>query len=253
MNINDAIQLAEQGNVNAMVAVGQAFLDNNDLDNAIRYTEMAGEAGSNNAMLTAMLLRSIVGSAAMDVNDWDGAEKHYEKAFYWASWINNMYNTTSRNEFSNEDYCTADKYALEALYNGGTCYFYQQRFRDAIDASEGLQTSKLKLLHACSLFQIVGTEQELQTVFDELKIIENSDFYKNENFSGKRDDTLVAMAAKILALLYREGLGGQPDTKKAHDILSDICTLVQTQSAKTTLSSEMSHYERTLLGGYIYR
>lgn len=255
MTLGEAIQAAKNGDTNAMMAVGQYYIDNNEIPEAIEYIEMAGEEGVAKAMLMAMPLRVIMAQATKKLNLED-AIPHYEKIYYWSRYIINIGDTSDAGIFSDEDYQMAYKYGLDALFDGGVAYFFLGRFNDALDASEGLQNIKLQVLHGLTLFNMATSDAELQAAFQELQIIENNDFYVNGGFCDNYDDMIVAMAAQSQALMYREGITGSRDLSKAHDVLKCASNVIKSPKAKAQVDAELSHYKpqiiRGMMGGYTY-
>lgn len=256
MTLGEAIQAAKNGDVNAMMAVGQYYIDNNQVSEAIEYIEMAGEEGVAKAMLMAMPLRVIMAQATKDLGDLEGSIKHYEKIYYWSRYIINIGDTSDAGIFTEEDYQMAYEYGLNALFDGGVAYFFLGRLNDALDASEGLQNIKLQVLHGLALFNIATNDSELHTAFQELQIVEKNDFYVKGGFCDNYDDMIVAMAAQSQALMYREGITGTQDLGTAYNILKLASDVIKSPKAKAQVDTELAHYKpqiiRGRLGGYRY-
>ena len=104
MTLKEAIQAANNGNTSAMLAVGDFYWDNKDAalrdpTEALKYYEMAGEAGVNHGMLISMLIHSILASASRELPAWDDVVKHCEKMYYWARYILNFQKTSDAGMF----------------------------------------------------------------------------------------------------------------------------------------------------------
>lgn len=252
MTLGEAIQAAKNGETNAMMTVGRYYLDQDKPMEALEYLEMAGEEGVAKAMLMAMPLRAVLGTAARDLGDREGAVKHFEKSFYWSRYILNIGETSDAGIFSEEDYKTAYECGLNILFDCGVMYFFLGRFNDALDASEGLQNIKLQMLHGLTLFNAATNDTELLNAFNELKVVETADYYVNGGFSGEYDDMIVAMAAQSQALLYREGIAGNQNLGEAHNVLVIASAVIKSPKAKAQVDAELAHYKRGMLGGYKY-
>lgn len=250
MTLEEAIQMANNGNTSAMLAVGDSYFENKDFTEALKYYEMAGEDGSCLGMQKSMLLRCIMARTLRDLHAWDDVVKHCEKMYYWSRYILNIQKTSDAGLFSKEDYDKAYQNALQALYVGGMAYWFQKDFQNALEASVGLENAQLQILHGLSLFYLANSEDELRKVLQELKILETSDWYPND--ADHYDDVIFTVAAQTLALLYREGILGKPDLQHAHQALLSVYNVVKSADQKAKLSSELGHYYMSRFGGFTY-
>lgn len=251
MTLGEAIQAAKNGDANAMMTLGRYYRDQHENMKALEYFEQAGEEGVGNGMLISMTMRQILADTHRDLRNFEDAIKNYEKTYYWCRYILNISKTSDADLFSEADYDKAYECAVSALFNGGVSYFFLEKHQDGLDATMGLETPKMKMLHGIHLFMSSNDLDGLRQAVQEMHVIETSGFYvpsENDYFS----DNMIATAAESLALVYREGLFGPSNMENSVRILTNTRDMIQDQSQKQRLQKELSRYQKKLLGGYTY-
>ena len=251
MTLGEAIQAAKNGDANAMMTLGRYYRDQSENMKALEYFEMAGEEGVGNGMLMSMMMRYLLAETHRDMRDFEDAIKDYEKTYYWCRYILNVSKTSEADLFSMEDYDRAYEYAVNALFNGGGAYFFLKRHQEGLDATMGLETPKMKMLHGIHLFMASNDMDGLRQAVQEMHVIETSGFYvqsENDYFA----DSMIATAAESLALVYREGLFGPSNMENSVRILTNTRDMIQDQNQKQRLQRELNRYQKKLFGGYTY-
>lgn len=251
MTLEEGIRLAQNGDINAMMTVGRYYIGQSEYYKALEYCEMAGEEGVGEGMMLSMELRSLLADSYMDLREFEKAIQYYEKSYYWCRYISNIGNTSDAGIFSDEDYDGAYHRALHVLFNSGIAFFFLKKHQEGLDATMGMETPKIKMLHGIHLFMSSNDIDSIKQAVQEMHVIETSGFYVPSETSYFSDN-MIATAAESLALVYREGLFGPSNMENAVRILTNTRDMLQDQGQKQRLHKEICRYQKKMFGGYTY-
>lgn len=251
MTLGEAIQAAKNGDTNAMMAVGQYFLDQKEPLEAIAYLEMAGESGICKGMQMSMILRFSIADQYKNSGNFEEAIKNYDKACHWCGNILNIRNTNQAELFTEKEYKQAYEIATNSLFNVGGVCFCMKNYKEGLNATEGLQTDKIRMMHGLLLFMSNENGDIQRQAVKEMLVIENDGFYmpsQNDRFA----DMMISFAARALAMVFRMGMFGAPNLLNSVQILTNAKNMIQNQEESHGLQEEINRYKRNTLGGYTY-
>lgn len=273
MTLDEAIKLAENGDVNSMIELGDYYVgtgETGDLRDALNWYKKACEtapdpiqyeshpriayAYAQACSLMGMFLvaeKQVTGDLKACVDSIAEYYKYATKLGYINKYRPAL--TGGMEERIYNNYVSASYwYAMYTFIIGN----YVTTKKLLIDT--GSEDEKIKLLFAQCVFGETDIEVNQQGIFDFYNIV--SPFENDEVYADKpkdRYEEIVYMAnLQGLAEVVRLGIGYQgmiPSDEHAYEILCFASTHTQLQSTKDIIDEALSHYKKSLFGGVKYK
>ncbi len=256
MTIEEAKTLAEQGNVDAMMALADFYSKKEDDEDAInvafQYYEQAAEAGEPNAILkmaqTSRMTAGIGFSMIESVGRIDSMIEDINKAYHWASMLDEAIrklNITNQEtlEFVREN-------LIVAISRLSTVCYYDQKYDEMAHITKDVEHPYAQAVYGLALFEKADTDEEYAKTIPYLRNIENVVCWKEDYQSTKFSQGMLADMATYLSTIYRL-INGDIDAARAAQLL--IVNYSQNESLRDQAKKDIAdHYKKKLLGGYTY-
>lgn len=273
MTLDEAIKLAENGDADSMIALGDYYVgtgDTGDLSDALNWYKKACEiapdpiqyeshpriahAYAQSCSLMGMFLaaeKQVTGDLKACVDSIVEYYKYATKLGYINKYRPAL--TIGMEERIYNNYVNASYwYAMYTFIIGD----YVTTKKLLIDT--GSEDEKIKLLFAQCIFGETDIAVDPQGIFDFYNIV--SPFESNEIYADKpkdRYEEIVYMAnLQGLAEVVRLGIGYQgmaPSDEHAYEILWFASSHMQLQSTKDIIDESLSHYKKSLFGSVKYK
>lgn len=257
MTIDEAIQLAESGDVGAMISLGDYYVRQNNgegITQAADWYEAAAKKNVIYAMHMTVICKKILAYAGLQVASHDefGADfamNDWKEVYYWASKeLEYICAKAPGTEKINVD-DVRKNYAEASYFYALTCY-WGDRYADVTDVISGFDDTRSRILHGAALIQLAENDAQMNRAIGVLKpIIKDAAYAETEKNAWEED--VYALAALQLSLLYK-GQGTQSDLEEAVSVLTFVLRAVKNENNTSILSDELKHYQKKLFGGYKY-
>lgn len=256
MTLEEAKSLAEQGNVDAMMALADYYSQQKDDEDAInvafQYYEQAAEAGEPNAILkmaqTSRMTAGVGFSMMESVGRIDSMIEDIEKAYHWASMLEaavRRLNITNQEtlEFVREN-------LIVAISRLSTVYYYDQKYDEMAKITKDIEHPYAQAIYGLALFEAAETDEEYAKTIPYLRNIENVACWNKDYQSTKFSQGVLADTATYLSTIYRL-ISGNIDASR--EALMLIVNNSQNESLRDQAKKDIAdHYKKKLLGGYTY-
>lgn len=251
MTLEELLQAAEGGDVDAMIKLGDTLYNMQGtgslpegFGNGLDWYTRAAENGSLAGVIKAMMWRHNISIEAKARNYWKFVKENAEECLKYSSTVLSVPGLA-------EKYQTmAREIANTARYHLALACFYQDDDVPAcisclreMDSLEPLMSS---ILLGICLLQI-HHEDEAYKYLDLLQGNRDKILPKP---AAPGEESLVGLAFFYLSTLYRVS---KRDMEKAFSVLEEGLRSVDDQDAKELLRKEMGRYHKGLFGGYRYQ
>ncbi len=157
MTVEEAEALAKQGNVNAMMALGDYFFkkenDDYDIDRALHYYELAANAGELQAILE--MARTFRYRA-------DVMFSFYESAGKCSS------NDADIEKAGDSTVEFAENNLMVAISRLATLYYMDEKYDDIVRITRGIKHPYAQSIYGYALYKLANTAQEMKDAFNAL-------------------------------------------------------------------------------------
>ena len=253
MTLEEAKTLADQGNINAMAALGDYYSKQDDedaVDIAYQYYERAAEGGDWNSTVNMAQSTDRAASFAFAMIEegkrLTSMDADIEKAFYWAGKFDSLARSLNKSPDVLE---LAEENLLTAVSRLGTLYYFDEKYKDLARITKDIKYPYAQALYGLALFQLSDSDSELTDAFRALRNVENEACWKNE-LQGKFSRMLPVQAGLHLSAMYRIL---EKDIDSAYRVLDMIASRTIDDSVRQDVREEMaSHFRKKLFGGYAY-
>ena len=254
MDLSKLIQLAESGDVQAMIELGHYYSDfdnteHMDKDKAIYWMEKSAECGNVKGMVLTSILYTMDAHVVMQIapaDSWNNAIPKLQKALFWAEKAISL-GTDATEHIVNAKLELGRAYmhaGLGSEPDEGTALHYLQLAINLLKENYAKAEVDVFLFYlAFSLFNYMDHHICLDDDDCVLMVKCYEQYTRNHNYS----DDYVGVAYAHLGLLYTFGVGCEKDYNKAVE-----CYTIATTKCNFDCSSELSHFKKKLFGGYTY-
>ena len=252
MTLEEAKKLADNGDVQAMLALAK-FYDQQDDDDeeaydlAKHYWSCAAEAGD----LTAIgVLAESSHTGAKAVMALPGNFSHllpyFEDAYKWNKALFELCNQLNIQgeaaEHAFEFYLDTIVW-LSAAYNMDDNYAEIKRITDSVDHPVA------KAIHGLALHELANTNAEIATAFDFLKNAMHPSFWDEKYATPDTLEVLQATVGMALSTGYRVYYN---NLEAAYNVLAMMLGHLKDADLREVVQKHISRYKKTLFGGYKY-
>lgn len=256
MTLDEAKALAEQGNVDAMMALASYYKTENNDEEASRYYELAAERGdlraihrvSQSASNMAHFSMKLIEEGGKHPGGSGGLENDLKKSLYWATKLANGSKTID--DPSGNLVETTNEIMLEELSRLSGLYYLQKNFDELARVTKDIDAPYARAVHGYALFMLSKDYSGYKAAFDLLKNIENSLCWKEDYQNAVLTRALLIDMVDTLTALYRTL---DEDVDAAYHVLEIALANLTDESDRDDVRKIMTtHYRKKLLGGYTY-
>lgn len=255
MTFEEITRLAEQGNAQAMLELGNHYFDQKDYDGfekAYEWYEKAAITGSSQGILMAINQCALLGA----IHQSKGFQLWEEALQNWLSvqkWIRVAWKDLSLDSDTlSKIQCQFE----ESNYSIAYIYCRLKRYSDALNIlCSSNETPSLLLKGICtySLAIAEGNKGYLMEAYKMLSVIEEDlDYVANEK--PEEEEYVFSIAVYFLSSFYHNGLSNNVsvDLDRAVKVLTTACNVIHDADYRNVVQKELSRYKKKLLGGYKY-
>lgn len=252
MTLEEAKALAEQGDVDAMMALASYYSEEGDAEESLHYYELAAEG--NNLEALSRMVEASSRMAAFSLTMFEarkyvsGTEESVEKAYYWAikfaAAVNKLENPAQElREYANDS-------LLLAVSRLAVVYCLGKKFDALARITKSIDDPFAQAFYGFALFKLSDRNEEIMASFELLKNLENALCWKAEYQKSLLLRALLTEMAVDLSEMYRLFAS---DVDSAYRVLEKALGYLTDDSAKEDIENVMStHYRKKLFGGYAY-
>jgi TPR repeat protein len=255
MTLEEAKVQAEQGNIEAMMALADYYSkvenDEDAIDIAFHYYELAANYGNPQAIIKMAQSSSMAADAIFPMIESLGRDDSWyeaiEKAYKWAKKFDDI--TQSLN-INNRDTIELTKdNLLLATSRLATLYYCDKKYDDVVRITKDISHPYTQSVYGLAAYQLANTDSEIVEAFNALKNIENDLCWRKE-YQTKLSQILLIEAASYLGALYRII---SHDVDSAYRVMEYVASHAIDESMQQAVREDMAkHFKKKLFGGYTY-
>ena len=234
MTVEEAIQKANAGDVDTMVALGDHYGQNNDFDNAMIWYRKAAEQGNLNAVHRGFLLDSMELQANVMVRPSEADDELFQEISQFAKILKKYTNVDISSDYANCKYAYA-----------GSLYRRDENSA-LLSLVEDETQPAFRILYANALFDIapnLSNDDEISRYYDAaynvVQSVVRSGYVPQDHFY---EQLFFARAVSTYVNIVRIGLSASADPAAAYHILAAQLDKLTDEDAKSLLSDALSHY-----------
>ncbi|MCQ2438761.1 MAG: hypothetical protein MJ074_03250 [Oscillospiraceae bacterium] len=257
MTLDECLRLAEQGNTDAMVALAKYYsqeTEQQDLDAAEKYYEMAADAGNFDALLHEVQISELtcntftVPMLTSSVFDAQTAEESIGEFYKWASKLHDVVSTI---EFSESGKTAVDELYFEAVIYQASIDLLKTDHESAAAVTANINYPYIRVLHGLALYKLANLNSEIEKAIAYLTSVEDESVWNT--FFEKANPKLFEMwrnvAGCYLAVIYRMI---QQDLPSSYRVWTFLKEHTKDEGTRNDAQNELSHFRKTLFGSYRY-
>jgi len=261
LTLEEAKQLAEQGDIGAMCSLGDFYIKQNTgdgIEEASKWYEMAAERNILYAVHMTVLSKKILSYAGLQIVDgsetgWGFVKKDWQETYDWALREMGMLNDEVAGAEKIDRNQAISNYN-DALYYLALCNYEQKNYQEVVSLLKDTKEKRAKVLYGSALFDMAHYDEEYEYALQQFNFIDGDVEYASSQKS-KYEEKVYALAALVLSQIYRQGLGKNgvtPNMEKAVKLLDFVKTNLANEGMKELVNEELQHYQKKLFGGYKY-
>ena len=251
MILEEAKKLADNGNVQAMLALAKFYdqqtNDEESSDLSEHYWSCAAEAGDSTAIRVLAQSSHTVAKAALAWHDrFVLLSPYFEKSYKWTKLLlehcNQLNIQGEAAEYVFECYLDSIVW-LSAAHNMDDNYAEITRITDGVDHPVA------KAIRGMALHELANTNAEIETAFALLKNAMHPSFWDKKYSEPDTLEVLQVTTGMMLSTGYRVY---HNNLDAAYNVLTTMLGHVKDAYLREVLQKDLARYKKTLFGGYKY-
>lgn len=257
MTIEEAIQLAESGDIGAMISLGDYYVQQktgDGIEKAAGWYEVAAKKNIVYAIHMTVLCKKMLAYAGLQIAEHD----EFGTKFAMEDW-KDVYNWAAKElECINAEIEGSKKINIDDAINNFTdaSYFYAltcywaERFSDVTELLSDLHDTRSRILYGAALIQLAESNAQMSNAIRVLNpIIKDASYAAADKAVWEED--VYTLTAWQLSMLYKNN-GSQSDLESAVSLLNFVLRAVKNENNTTVIRNELNRYQKKLFGGYKY-
>jgi len=251
MTLEEVKKLADNGDVQAMLALAEFYDKQNDneesSDLAKHYYCCAAEAGDPTAIrVLAQSSHTAVKSLMALPGNFNHMLPYFEEAYKWNKALYELCNKLSIQD-------EAAKYILEFYMDSivwlSAAYNMDDNYAEIKRITDGVDHPVAKAIHGMALHELANTGAEIATAFDFLKNAMHPSFWDKKYSDPDTLETLRVTVGMVLSAGYRVYYN---NLDSAYNVLATMLDHVKDTELRELLQKKIAQYKKNLFGGYKY-
>lgn len=252
MTLEEAKNLAEQGDVGAMGSLGNYFWEQENIEEAAKWFDLAAQHNIVYAAHMAVKAHNIIAISALAIVNkveygWAFARDDTKAAFDAS--VTEM--TLLRDQAPGYDNVNPDEAYSDFVNNAyryALCSYEMGDKEEAIRILDGNEKPEARVLYGQALIESSIGDENVGAAFDGLRCLESADL-------GEAEEELYARAVFTLSMMYREGIPERSvpaNLEKSVMLLAKASERLKDPKFKGIIDTELSRYKKKMFGGYRY-
>ena len=257
MTFEEAVALAENGDIGAMISLGDYYIHHEDeaerFEKAAEWYEMAAKRDVVYAIHMTILCKKITTEAGLMIAKKveygvDFALREFESLYEWTA---KELECINKQLPGTEDLKIEDsiKNFEEASYHLALCCYWVGRYDEAKELIRGFEDVRSRILYGATLVQLAEDNAAMAEALKYLEALTDRQYVDAPKFELEED--AYAVAAVQVSRLYK--IKGSPaDMEAAVSLLNFMSQAVCRDENKQKICDERNRYQKKLFGGYKY-
>lgn len=234
MTVEEAIQKANEGDIETMVILGDYYGQNKDYDNALIWYRKAAKLGNLDAMYKTFLVDGMSLHASVIVSPDEEDDEYFQEIDHYVGILKDY------PQFELEPNYSECKYAYaESLYRRDEYGMLSSLTRDENHPRFGI-------MYALALFAIARSRSDNDEISryyeagcDVVQAVLQSSYVPRD---AHNEQLFFAKAVSVYASIVRIGLTANADIAGSYKVLTSQIENLSNEDAKSLLSDQLSHY-----------
>lgn len=257
MTIEEAIQLAENGDIGAMISLGDYYVRQNTGESISQAADWYVAAAKNNdvyAIHMTVLCKKMLAYAGLQIADHHefGAKfamDDWKEVYHWAAKELECINAEAEGAQKINVDDALNNFTEASYFYALTCY-WADRFSDVTELLSDFDDTRSRILFGAALIQLAESNAQMANAIRLLTpVIKDASYATADKVAWEED--VYALAALQLSMLYKNN-GSQSDLESAVSLLTFVLHAVKNENNTTIIRKELNHYQKKLFGGYKY-
>lgn len=257
MTFEEAVALAENGDIGAMISLGDYYIQHEGEDErfekAAKWYEMAAKRDVVYAIHMTILCKKIETEAGLMI-----AKKVEYGVDFALRELESLYEWTAKElECINKQLPGTEDLKIEesiknfedASYHLALCCYWVGRYEEAKELICDFKDVRSKILYGAILIQMAENNAGMTEALKHLEVIMDRQYVDAPKFELEED--AYAVAAVQVSRLYKIK-GSQADMEAAVALLDFTAQAVRRDENKQRIRDERNRYQKKLFGGYKY-
>ena len=251
MTLEEAKKLADNGNVQAMLALAKFYdqqdADEESVDLAKHYYCCAAEAGDPTAIRVLAQSSHTTAKAMMAL---PGSFSHLLPCFEDAyKWNKALFELCNQLNIQGEAAKNILEFYLDSIVWLSAAYNMDDNYAEIKRITDGVNHPVAKAIHGMALHELANTNAEIATAFDFLKNAMHPSFWDKKYSDPGTLEVLQVTVGMMLSTGYRVYYN---NLDAAYNVLATMLDHVKDTYLREVLQKNIAQYKKTLFGGYKY-
>jgi len=253
MTLQEAKNLADNGNVDAMMALARHYFKDTDNDESYAlgcmYQERAAEAGDSNALIQLVQSSRIQVKLAFQFIEQAGNNASIMQDIHNAhKWASKLFRVIKQSSIHGDAAQTVEEAYIDSIYWLSAVYCLEENYDEILHITKGVSSPIAQALHGLALFYQSNSNAEMLRAFPLLENILNPIIWSEKYALTQTMELLRVETGLALTQMYLS----QKNADSAYNVLSTMLQNTKDSDLRSTIQKHMSHYRKTLLGRYKY-
>ena len=263
MTIEEAKQMADQGDIGAMCSLGDFYIKQNTgegIKKASKGYELAARKNVIYAIHMTVLSKKILAYSGLQVvagyeseESVDFVKKNWEEVYDWASQEIEMLDDNVPGSEKIDIKQAVENYN-DAIYYLALCNYELRNYDVVITLLKDIDDKRARILYGSALFDTANYDDEYEYAWQQFKFIDGDVEYASAP-KAKYEEKIYTVAVLLLSQLYRQGLGEKhtkSNLEKSVNLLNFVKSYLTNEGMLELVDEELRHYQKKMLGGYKY-
>ena len=253
MDRDELIELANGGNIEAMIHLAKGYFGESNVNGGLMWAEKAAEHDSYDGRYLVVLAKSVMMTAETELEFWDAMYRSSKIIQLHANILKEAH-VCGKNRLSESALEEIDQKLREAHYHEALYFHFgkdegKAGYQKITEILSQPESAKEEALCGVGCIQTGRFEE----AFNHWEVVFNDDEYRRASKS-QTEQSIYAASMLIFSNFFRDGLRNKcsVDLDAAVSILQKSIDGLENEGMKNMLIEELKRYKRKLFGGWKY-
>lgn len=234
MTVEEAIQKANEGDIETMLILGDYYGQNKDYDNALIWYRKASKLGNLDAIYKTFLVDGMFLHASVLVSPDEDDDTYFQEIDSYATILRDYPQFELEPNYSSSKYTYA-----ESLYRRG-------KYADLLSLVRDESQPRFRIMYANALFAIGGnlsneseTERYYLSAYETIRSVLQANYIPEDHHY---EQVRFVEALGVYATMLRVGIGAKADVETSYKVLITQQEKLTNDDAKSFIFDILSHY-----------